>query len=81
MADSEARVQLDLRGLKCPLPVLRARKAAKGMRPGQILEVLATDPRALNDFPAFCENDGHELLSATEQQDGVLHIALRVAGS
>jgi tRNA 2-thiouridine synthesizing protein A len=53
---------LDATGLKCPLPVLRARKAMKGVGPGGLLEVLATDPDAVKDFQAFCETTGDELL-------------------
>ena len=52
---------LDTRGLKCPLPVLRARKAMQGSRPGGA-RVLATDPAAVRDFQAFCEATGHELV-------------------
>ena len=58
MADRE----LDLRGLTCPLPVLRARKALKGMAAGQRLAVLASDPKAPDDFVAFCAEAGHRLI-------------------
>ena len=51
-------VFLDAKGLKCPLPVLRARKALKGVAPGGLLEVLADDPAAPKDFRAFCETAG-----------------------
>jgi tRNA 2-thiouridine synthesizing protein A len=53
---------LDTRGLKCPLPVLRARKAMQGVAPGEVLRVLATDPGTVRDFQAFCEATGHELV-------------------
>ena len=53
---------LDAKGLKCPLPVLRARKAMKAVEPGQVLEVHATDPDAPKDFQAFCETTGHAVL-------------------
>lgn len=56
--------KLDTSGLRCPLPVLRARKAMKSVQEGDILEVLATDPDAQQDFPAFCETTGHELLES-----------------
>ena len=49
---------LDAKDLTCPLPVLRARKAMKHLAPGDILEVAATDPAAVRDFPAFCEATG-----------------------
>lgn len=55
---------LDVKGLSCPLPVLRARKAIKDVAPGDTLTVLATDPAAVKDFAAFCEAGGHELVSS-----------------
>lgn len=75
-----AKVELDLRGLKCPLPVLRARKAARGLARGTLLEVLASDPRARDDFPAFCENDGHALLACEAEGDGLWRFRLRIGG-
>lgn len=57
---------LDTKGLRCPLPVLKARRAMKDMAPGQVIEVLASDPDSLRDFKAFCETTGHELLAARE---------------
>lgn len=61
--------QLDARGLKCPLPVLKARKALKGLTGGQTLEILATDPGSVADFEAFCSVGGHELLEQTRDRD------------
>ena len=58
---------LDARGLKCPLPVLRARKAMQGVAPGEMLRVLATDPAAVRDFQAFCGATGHELVERGER--------------
>ncbi|MGP1254280.1 MAG: sulfurtransferase TusA family protein [Kiloniellales bacterium] len=63
---------LDAKGLKCPLPVLRARKAIKEVPAGGILEVLATDPSAPEDFVSFCETTGHELLE--NRQDGDVYV-------
>ena len=57
---------LDTRGLKCPLPVLRARNAMLRVAPGQVLRVLATDPGTVRDFEAFCEATGHELVEHGE---------------
>ncbi len=65
-----SRHQLDAKGLLCPLPVLRARKALKPLAPGDILAVEATDGAAPADFAAFCKATGHRLL-ASEQEDGV----------
>jgi tRNA 2-thiouridine synthesizing protein A len=58
---------LDTRGLKCPLPVLRARKAMQGIAPGEVLRVLATDPATVRDFQAFCAATGHELVEHSER--------------
>jgi tRNA 2-thiouridine synthesizing protein A len=58
---------LDARGLKCPLPVLRARKAMQGLVPGAVLHVLATDPGSVRDFQAFCEATGHALEEQSEE--------------
>ncbi len=51
--------KLDLRGLRCPLPVLKARKALKAMAPGTRVTILVTDPSALADFQDFCHVTGH----------------------
>jgi tRNA 2-thiouridine synthesizing protein A len=66
---------LDVKGLSCPLPVLKANKAIKELIPGDSLEILATDPAAQKDFEVFCGNTGHELTSSTEE-DGVFKIIL-----
>lgn len=70
---------LDATGLKCPLPVLRARKAMKGVAAGGILEVTATDPGALADFKSFCEATGDELVEWHED-GGVFLFRIRKAG-
>jgi tRNA 2-thiouridine synthesizing protein A len=57
---------LDAKGLKCPLPVLRAKKAMRSVPPGEVLTVEATDPAAPEDFRAFCETTGHMLVSMRE---------------
>ena len=57
---------LDVRGLNCPLPILRAKKALIGLTAGQVLRVLATDPGSVKDFQAFAKQTGNELLSHTE---------------
>ena len=62
---------LDARGLKCPLPVLKARKAMKTMEAGDVLRVLTTDPGAVGDFKHFCDTTGHRLISRGDH-DGVL---------
>lgn len=67
---------LDAKGLKCPLPVLRARKALKQVEAGGTLTVEATDPSSVQDFQAFCETTGHELVDRQER-DGVYCFTLR----
>ncbi|MGE5505965.1 MAG: sulfurtransferase TusA family protein [Actinomycetota bacterium] len=57
---------LDVKGLNCPLPILRAKKAIKELTQGAVLEVIATDPGSVKDFDAFCRQTGNELLSSTE---------------
>jgi tRNA 2-thiouridine synthesizing protein A len=58
--------ELDARGLNCPLPILRTKKALTDMHSGQVLKVLATDPGAVKDFQAFSRQTGHELVSHAE---------------
>ncbi len=62
----QANKELDARGLNCPLPILRAKKALNEITAGQILRVLATDPGAVKDFQAFAKQTGNELLESTE---------------
>ncbi len=57
---------LDVRGLNCPLPILKAKKALSDLTTGQVLRVLATDPGSVKDFQAFCRQTGNELLSHSE---------------
>ena len=57
---------LDAKGLNCPLPILRAKKALKDMSPGQILAIEATDPGSAKDFESFCSQTGNELVKASE---------------
>jgi len=61
---------LDARGLKCPLPVLKARKFMKGLAAGDTLVVLTTDPGAPADFEHFCEATGHRLIGIKEETGG-----------
>ena len=56
--------ELDTRGLNCPLPILRTKKALTDLTSGQVLKVLATDPGSVKDFQAFAKQTGHELLSS-----------------
>ncbi len=60
--------ELDARGLNCPLPILRTKKALAELQSGQVLKVLATDPGAVKDFEAFSRQTGHVLVSHTEER-------------
>ncbi|HLY54683.1 MAG TPA: sulfurtransferase TusA family protein [Stellaceae bacterium] len=68
--------RLDARGLKCPLPVLKARKALREVPVGEVLTVLATDPGAPADFTHFCETTRNELVAAETVADHI-RIAIR----
>jgi tRNA 2-thiouridine synthesizing protein A len=67
---------LDVKGMSCPLPVLRANRALRGMAPGSRLRVLATDRAAVADFQAFCRETGHALLACSED-GGVFSFLIR----
>jgi tRNA 2-thiouridine synthesizing protein A len=60
--------ELDVKGLNCPLPILRTKKALAEMESGQVLRVLATDPGAIKDFAAFARQTGNELLQQGEEE-------------
>ena len=60
-------IEVDCTGLLCPLPVLRAQKRLRGMQPGQVLALLATDAMAAVDLPHFCSQSGHSYLGATPE--------------
>ena len=70
---------VDAKGLSCPLPILRARRALDGLEAGAVLEVLATDPGSVADFEAFCGTTGHALLSS-EHRGEVFRFLLRKSG-
>lgn len=61
--------ELDVKGLNCPLPILRTKKALAGMSSGEVLHVLATDPGSVKDFQAFARQTGNDLLSSAEMND------------
>ncbi|NHN86135.1 sulfurtransferase TusA family protein [Acetobacter musti] len=67
---------LDVRGLSCPLPVLKANKALRSLNAGDHLRVLATDHASASDFRSFCRETGHELLAFGEE-GGVLSFVIR----
>ena len=61
---------LDARGLNCPLPILRTKKAMAGLSAGEVLEVIATDPGSVKDLDSFCSQTGHQMLSSNTTDDG-----------
>lgn len=76
MTDNHPEAILDVSGLLCPLPVLKARKRLLAMASGEIIEVIATDPMSAIDMPHFCTQQGHELLSQ-DQQGAAFHFRIK----
>ncbi|MBX2806075.1 MAG: sulfurtransferase TusA family protein [Hyphomicrobiales bacterium] len=68
---------LDATGLTCPLPVLKLRKLMKDMQAGQTVEMLATDPGALDDVPHFCASSGCDLLETTSDDTNIHRFVIR----
>lgn len=69
--------ELDTRGLNCPLPILKAKKALADMESGQLLKVLATDPGSMRDFQAFARQTGNELIEQSSAADEFTHVLKR----
>lgn len=69
--------EVDARGLTCPLPILRAKKALAEMQAGQVLRVLATDPGSVKDFQAFARQTGNELMRQGETGDKAFEFFLK----
>lgn len=69
-------IELDARGLNCPLPILRTKKALNTMTSGQVLRIMATDPGSVRDFQAFARQTGNALLASTAE-GGEFHFLLR----
>ena len=72
-----AEKEIDTRGLNCPLPILKAKKALSDMRSGEVLKVLATDPGSMRDFQAFARQTGNELLGQETSNDEFVHFLRR----
>lgn len=79
MAETVADQTLDAKGMNCPLPIIKARKALKGMTAGQVLQVLSTDPGSVKDFEAFCRTTGNDLLESG-QDDKIYTFLIRNNG-
>ena len=69
--------ELDTRGLNCPLPILKAKKALAEMPSGQLLKVVSTDPGSVRDFQAFARQTGNELVEQTSPPGEFIHILRR----
>ena len=69
--------EVDARGLNCPLPILKAKKALAELQSGQLLKVLSTDPGALRDFQAFARQTGNELVEQQSEGDVTSHVLRR----
>lgn len=70
---------LDVKGLNCPLPILRAKKTIKDLAEGATLQVIATDPGSVKDFEAFCKQTGNQLVGWSEAS-GVYTFEIKKAG-
>jgi TusA-related sulfurtransferase len=73
----DANKEVDARGLNCPLPILKAKKALVDMESGQVLKVISTDPGSMRDFQSFARQTGHTLLEQTQAGDDFIHLIKR----
>lgn len=74
---TDITAKLDARGLSCPLPILRTKKAIKELQSGQVLEVITTDPGSLKDMEVFCQQTGNELIASQSTADGYQFLIAR----
>jgi len=74
---TDAQKEIDTRGLNCPLPILKAKKALAELSSGQVLKVLATDPGSVRDFQAFARQTGNELVEQTSAGSEFVHYLRR----
>ena len=73
----EIAKEIDTRGLNCPLPILKAKKALTDMQTGQLLKVVSTDSGSLRDFQAFSKQTGNELVEQQTVGDEFIHVLRR----
>ena len=73
----QAQKEIDTRGLNCPLPILKAKKALAELQAGQVLKVLATDPGSVRDFQAFARQTGNKLVEQSSAGDEFIHYLRR----
>ena len=72
-----ADIEVDARGLNCPLPILKAKKALNGMQSGQTLRVVSTDAGSVRDFQAFAKQTGNELMEQQNVSGDYIHLMRR----
>jgi tRNA 2-thiouridine synthesizing protein A len=77
MTKTDVSKEVDARGLNCPLPILKAKKALADMQTGETLRIVATDPGSMRDFQAFARQTGNELVEQTTQGDEFVHVLRR----
>ena len=77
--DGTPALTVDAKGMACPLPILKAKKALSTLAPGDVLQVLTTDRNAMRDFQAFCKQTGNPLLSQAQDGDVAHHFLQRRA--
>lgn len=73
----DAQKEIDTRGLNCPLPILKAKKALADLQSGEVLRVLSTDPGSVRDFQAFARQTGNELVEQSTTGDDFVHYLRR----
>ena len=78
--DGERAVVLDVRGLNCPMPLLKAKKALNDLAPGALLRVVATDPGSVRDFEVFSRQSGHQLLESSEEAGNYRYLLRKKSG-
>ena len=75
--DAKINETLDCKGLSCPMPMMKLAKTMKGMKSGEILEMLGTDPGTKSDIPNWCQKTGNLLLEQTDLEGGVNRFVLQ----
>ena len=73
----DAQKEIDTRGLNCPLPILKAKKALADLQSGEVLRVVSTDPGSVRDFQAFARQTGNELVEQSTAGDDFVHYLRR----
>jgi tRNA 2-thiouridine synthesizing protein A len=79
MSDIKVDKTMDLKGLPCPMPVVKVSKGIKEVEVGQVIEAISTDPGSLTDFPAWARTSGNEILDTEQDGDTIKFYIKRVA--